>query len=108
VEKPDTYYLTYTAKDKSGNSASELVRKVLVQDTLKPVIALKYGNQLLHKSTAADKGLGNEANPAARYNFMSEQVSGNSYMIGAVAAAALAGLALMAVGKKEEKLSVLV
>jgi hypothetical protein len=102
VEKPATYYLTYTAVDKSKNQATKIVRKVVVQDTLKPVIALKYGSQVLHKSKAADTGVRGEANPASKYIFMAEQVSNNGYMIGAVAAV-VAGIALVATNLRSSK-----
>jgi hypothetical protein len=110
VGSEGTYFLTYTAKDKSGNSAEQIVRTVKVSDTLKPVIALKYGGATIHKSAAADKGVNGETNPAATY-FMAEVAQGsNVAMIGAIAAC-VAGIALVATtltAKKEAALGQLV
>lgn len=36
-----TYYVTYDVRDSSGNSAVQMKRKVVVQDTTKPIISLK-------------------------------------------------------------------
>ena len=106
IEAEGTYKITYTAKDKSNNWAVKIVRTIIVQDTLKPVIALKYGNQIIHKSAAQDTGVRGESNPANKY-FMAEQVSSNGYLIGAVAAV-VAGIALMAMAGKKDGLAVLV
>lgn len=95
VEAAGTYHVTYTATDLSKNHAQQQVRTVVVEDTLKPVIALKFGGSVIHKSGAEDTGLGNEANPAKSY-FMAEQgQSFNAWAIGAIAAS-VAGLALVA------------
>jgi hypothetical protein len=106
-----TYHLTYTAKDKSGNSAQQIVRTIKVSDTLKPVIALKYGDATIHKSAATDKGVNGEANPAVAHYFMAEVAQGsNVAMIGAIAAC-VAGIALVATtmtAKKEAALGQLV
>merc|ERR1712137_457344 len=45
---------------------------VVVQDTLKPVIALKFGNAVVHQGSASDKGVNGETNPAKGY-FMADQ-----------------------------------
>jgi hypothetical protein len=102
IEREGLYYLTYTAKDKSGNDAKNIVRTIRVSDTLKPVIALKYNNRVIHKSTANDKGVRGETNPAGRY-FMAELAQGSSVtMIGAVAAC-VAGIALVATAMTPKK-----
>jgi hypothetical protein len=102
IEKQGTYKLTYTATDKSGNVASVVVRTVKVQDTLKPVIALKYGGAVIHQGAASDKGINGEANPANRY-FMAEQgKSFNAWAMGAIAAS-VAGLALVAYTQRSVK-----
>jgi hypothetical protein len=115
IEKEGTYKLTYTAKDKSANAAKQVVRTIKVSDTLKPVIALKYGGQTIHKSAATDKGVNGESNPAQKYLFgrrlMAEAGQGsNVAMIGAIAAC-VAGIALVAstmTAKKEAALGQLV
>lgn len=95
VEVAAAYTLTYTCTDASNNHAQQKVRTVVVEDTLKPVIALKFGDSVIHKSNAEDKGLGEQSNPAKSY-FMAEQAQGfNAWAIGAVAAS-VAGLALVA------------
>lgn len=102
IESEGLYYLTYTAKDKSGNDAKNIVRTIRVSDTLKPVIALKYNNRVIHKSTANDKGVRGEENPAKNY-FMAELAQGSSVtMIGAVAAC-VAGIALVATAMTSKK-----
>merc|ERR1711865_634854 len=66
-----TYELQYTARDKSGNVAKTLTRKVVIQDTLKPVIALSYKGKDIHIGDASDSALLHDgtvaANPAASH-----------------------------------------
>merc|ERR1712070_410243 len=55
VEAVGTYTITYTATDESSNHCLKDVNKnptrtVVVADTLKPVIGLKYGGKLIHDS----------------------------------------------------------
>ena len=56
--KPGEYVLTYTAIDKAGNKAEELVRKIRVVDTTGPVISLKGKESLSHEAGTvySDKG----------------------------------------------------
>jgi hypothetical protein len=114
IEKEGTYKLTYTAKDKSANSAKQIVRTITVSDTLKPVIALKYGGKTIHKSAAVDEGVNGEANPAATYfvrRLMAEESQGFSSWAIAAVAASVAGLVLVAFNQRsgsEANLSTLV
>ena len=41
-----SYNVTYNVKDEGGNSATEVVRKVMVQDTTAPVISLTGENKM--------------------------------------------------------------
>jgi hypothetical protein len=104
IEVEGTYKITYTAKDKSGNDAEQVVRTVKVSDTLKPVIALKYGNDYIHRSKALDRGVNGESNPARTYwpapVLMAEAAQNNGAMIGAIAAASIAGVALIAMARR--------
>ena len=74
VQRLGTYTVTYRAQDSFGywNDGACLgsrtyVRTVRVVDTLKPVIALRYGGQLFSVGGAADTGVSGEPNPAARH-----------------------------------------
>merc|ERR1711939_550302 len=55
-KKVGTYTVTYTATDSSGNQAASVSRKVVIRDTLKPVIGLKYGagKKYFHVSDSTD------------------------------------------------------
>merc|ERR1712118_273100 len=102
VEKAGTYYTTYSATDKMGN-VGKVVQKVVVQDTLKPVIGLKVGGSVVHQGAAKDTGVQGQKNPAHGYSFMAEQSGTGAFALAGVVAA-LAGVALMAFGgsKKTE------
>jgi len=99
-----TYYLTYTARDKSGNSdcASPMVRTVLVQDTLKPVISLKFGDKFIHIGSAKDKGSNGEKNPAVAHfgpygqNLMAERTMTYAWCLASAVAVASVALAAFA------------
>lgn len=74
VQRLGTYTVTYRAQDSFGNwndgaclGSRAYVRTVRVVDTLKPVIALRYGGQLVSVGGAADTGVSGELNPAARH-----------------------------------------
>jgi hypothetical protein len=64
------YLIQFHVVDNAGNKECQTkVRTVVVRDTLRPVISLHLGGagedkKLIHVSAAADRGLGNEANPA--------------------------------------------
>jgi hypothetical protein len=85
VEAVGTYHVTYRAEDAAGNyndgtttvanrtcsggAQTELVRTVVVIDTLRPVIALKYKNQIIGHSGSADHSTTVQSwrNPASHY-----------------------------------------
>jgi hypothetical protein len=98
VEMADTYHVTYSATDKSGN-VGEFVQAVKVIDTLKPTIGLKIGHAVIHASGATDTGIGGQKNPAHGYfgSFMAE--GGSSAMPLVAMAAAAFGVALLAAQK---------
>jgi hypothetical protein len=111
---PGTYKLTYTAMDKVGNHARDAIRTVVVQDTLKPVIALKYAGKTIHTSGGTDtavtrvsaaKGWNKkEANPAASYfALMAEGATGTGGWALAGLVASVAGLALVVYATKSPK-----
>jgi hypothetical protein len=70
--KVGTYYVKYTAKDAAGNQANTVTREVVIVDTLRPVIGLKYENgPYFHVSDASDTAKLHDGstvkNPAADY-----------------------------------------
>jgi hypothetical protein len=94
VEKVGSYLLTYRVQDSAGNwndgsvdiqkriaatgaaatkactTAHSYIRTVTVVDTLKPVIAMKFGANIFHLSDATDSSeaeSGPKTNPAASY-----------------------------------------
>jgi hypothetical protein len=85
VEAVGTYHVTYRAEDSAGNyndgtttltnktcsggAQAELVRTVVVIDTLRPVIALKYKNQIIGHSDSTDHSTSVQSwrNPASHY-----------------------------------------
>jgi len=95
VEAVGTYHVTYRAEDEAGNfndgssrqsftqlgstnnhtcsggALKELVRTVVVIDTLRPVIALKYKDQIIGHSNSQDHSstLSSWRNPASHYFF---------------------------------------
>jgi len=63
------YLIQFHVVDNAGNKECQTkVRTVVVRDTLRPVISLHLGagedKKLIHVSAAADRGLGQQANPA--------------------------------------------
>jgi len=132
VERTGIYMVTYFAQDTAGNwnyqakdacdgregsrcdGFDDDIRTVHIVDTLKPVIALNYGNEFFQYGDAADTGIaedhgtnnintqaGNVNNPVDRdhphrVSYMAEesQSSVSGWMIGAIASA-VTGLALL-------------
>lgn len=117
VEKAGIYHTQWVCGDKHGNK-DFYSQKVTVKDTLKPVIGLKLGADVIHSTTASDQGLKaglnghvsktNFVNPLYNYKFM-EQVSGvNAWALAGIAAA-VAGVAILAMGgKRNSELEVLI
>merc|ERR1712070_1197979 len=68
VEKTGKYVLTYTATDKSGNTANKVFKTVKVVDTLKPVIELSYGGKTFHKGdvNGHNQGVNGQENPVTK------------------------------------------
>jgi hypothetical protein len=121
TQVPGKYTVTYTATDSSGNPSfganckdqpTSLVRTVIVEDTLKPVIVLTHKDgSILHTSNAADTGLRGVSNGAGiaanepggsnpylvqqQNSLMAEQSTVNGWLIGALASA-ITGVALLA------------
>merc|ERR1711871_1766684 len=106
VESTGTYYITYRVKDSNGNwndnsgctggqSGDENVRTVVIIDTLRPVIQLKYGGNVIHEgagSFASGAANANRGNTTWSHslNLMAEQAtpsSVNGWVIGAVGSA---------------------
>jgi len=120
IETTGTYTVSYTAADKAGNAqckAGGYVRTVVVKDTLKPVIALRYEGKLVHTSSVAGNvGINGQANPAgvafgtaggsnphlvaAQSSLMSEQNNnnsgGSSFVVAAAVVSSVVGVALLA------------
>ena len=111
VETVGTYFITYWAINSVGlrsdgkcrGTSNTYVRTVVIQDTLKPVIQIKYKGNEVAKGGSEDKGTNGEANPAYQGgkdagHFMAEETATstvNGWVIGAVASA-VSGLALLA------------
>jgi hypothetical protein len=85
---PGIYHVVYRAKDSVGNwndgkciGSHQCRRKVVVQDTLKPVIALSYGKETIHVSSASDSPVhdSNLRNPAVSHFLMAEQKADSSW-----------------------------
>lgn len=125
---PGKYRITYTATDASGNPSfgakcpgqkKALVRTVVVEDTLKPVIVLTHTDgAILHTSNANEKGLqgvrnaaglaANEVGGSNPYlvqtnnSLMAEQSTVNGWLIGA-AASAVTGIALLGFSSRRSR-----
>jgi len=71
TKKVGTYYVRYTAKDAQGNKAATVTRKIVIRDTLKPVIGLNYNNKVFHVSDSTDTATLHDGrkvvNPAGKY-----------------------------------------
>lgn len=80
IELTGTYVLTYSATDMNNNAMTgdcEITKTIIVEDTMVPIISLKYRNNQL---------LGGQ--------LMAEAASSNAWLIGAVASA-ISGVALL-------------
>ena len=122
VEAVGTYFITYRAVNSVGlwndgncllNNqpySNNYVRTVIIEDTLKPVIQIKYKGVQVGRSSGADtsnlSGV-TRANPAyadgvKTGHFMAEQASAsvNGWIVGA-AASAVAGLALLGLSQRK-------
>jgi len=106
---PGTYTVVYRVQDSAGNwndgqciGSNICQRKVVVQDTLKPVIALSYGKETIHVSKATDHPIHAPqlANPAVAnfLAFMAEGPSSSMWGAWAIGSAACVGVALVAYG----------
>jgi hypothetical protein len=112
---PGKYTISYRVTDKAGNKQVKVIkRKVIVQDTLPPVISLHYAKKVKNsrdKTWWSDRYNGNPASrPVTRIarhkgknvrkgtnpflHFMAESSSVNGWMMGAIASA-VAGVALL-------------
>jgi len=110
TEKPGIYTVTYSAVDRHGNKndgtckgSKPYIRKVTVQDTLKPIIALKYGGKLIHHGAVSAR------NPARKWSYlnmmavlMAEESSSSVWII-ASAIGAVVGVALVAVASRKKQ-----
>ena len=116
VETVGTYFITYWAINSVGlrsdgkcrGTSNTYVRTVVIQDTLKPVIQIKYKGNEVAKGGSEDKGTNGEANPAYQGgkdagHFMAEETATstvNGWVIGAVASA-VTGLALLGFSQRK-------
>jgi hypothetical protein len=118
VEHVGTYFVTYRVVNSVGlwndgncrGTSNTYVRTVVIEDTLKPVIQIKYKNVEVARSSGADKsnlsGVTRD-NPAYQDgkkagHFMAEETtsSANGWVIGAVASA-VTGLALLGFSQRK-------
>jgi hypothetical protein len=115
-----TFLVTYSVTDPSGNgqndasitgqacpAITQFTRTVVVEDTLKPVIGLKFddgsGNNVFHVHALEDKktnpAMDKDAFPSrVGWSLMAESGAVNGWMVGAIACAAI-GVALLATSK---------
>ena len=122
VEKAGTYYLTYRAVNSvglwndgsclhNGNLATNAapVRTIVIKDTLKPVIQVKYKGVEVGRSDPTNVGTGTNGESNDAYDegvkagsFMAEEStsSANGWVIGAVASA-VTGLALLSLSQRK-------
>jgi hypothetical protein len=101
------YYITYSATDLSGNEAVEVIRKVTIDDTLKPVIVLHersnsaplgdviIGDEHGHEENTTPNAAGNHP-----VSLMAETTSVNGWFIGAIACA-VTGVALLGLATRK-------
>jgi hypothetical protein len=90
TNKVGDYVLTYRAQDSTGNwndgnkctQLSICQRTVTVIDTLRPVIALKYKNTIIHTSSADDTAVHDASlkNPAAKHTFFMAETASRGAM----------------------------
>lgn len=119
IEKTGTYHVTYEAVNSQGTwnygfnyDTCAYVRTVNIVDTLKPIMELKYGSEVVKRTTALDissaSGQANKANTQASADiWMAEEATGtsNSWLV-AAAGSAVTGLALLALSRKQAAVSV--
>jgi hypothetical protein len=121
IEATGVYHVTYEAINSQGTwnygfnyDTCAYVRTVTSVDTLKPIIEVKYGSEVVKRTEALDissaSGQANEANnvaSATMWALMSEQTSStsNSWLL-AAAGSAVTGLALLALSRKQAAVTV--
>jgi hypothetical protein len=121
VEATGVYHVTYEAINSQGTwnygfnyDTCAYVRTVTIVDTLKPIIEVKYGSEVVKRTEALDissaSGQANKANDVASatmWALMSEETSAtsNSWLL-AAAGSAVTGLALLALSRKQAAVAV--
>jgi len=91
VEATGTYHVTYFTRDSYGNkndvtckNSKPYTRKIVVVDTLRPVVSLKYRGVKIQQSAAHFKkqlgGVNAEANPAYDWKFSAGRMRAGSLM----------------------------
>lgn len=106
------YVITFWGNDRVGNQAVNIMRTVIVKDTLPPVISLLHPDSgaVLAQGNKNVVGLDSRTNydavtGAAHHAYMAETTSVNGWFIGAVACA-VSGVALLATSMKKTPTSV--
>jgi len=110
--EPGVYVITFWGNDRVGNQAVNIMRTVIVKDTLPPVISLLHPDSgaVLAQGNKNVVGLDSRTNydavtGAAHHAYMAETTSVNGWFIGAVACA-VSGVALLATSMKKTPTSV--
>jgi hypothetical protein len=110
--EPGVYVITFWGNDRVGNQAVNIMRTVIVKDTLPPVISLLHPDSgaVLAQGDSKVVGLDSRTNydagtGAAHHAYMAETTSVNGWFIGAVACA-VSGVALLATSMKKTPTSV--
>jgi hypothetical protein len=121
VDATGVYHVTYEAINSQGTwnygfnyDTCAYVRTVTIVDTLKPIIEVKYGDEVVKRTEALDissvSGQANKANvkPSSEiWSLMAEEssVTSNSWLL-AAAGSAVTGLALLAFSRKQAAVTV--
>jgi len=97
VEQTGRYVVTYSATDSNSNHCADKddTRTVVVADTLKPVIGLKYGGKIIRSAAL-------QPAPSSYFALMAESASSNSSMVIGAIASAVAGLALFSYASQKK------
>merc|ERR1719247_3574689 len=117
IQQTGVYHVTYEAVNSQGTwnygfnyDTCAYVRTVKVVDTLKPIIELKYGTDVVHRTEALDissasgqANLANTVQSSTIWGLMAEESSSttNSWLL-AAAGSAVTGVALLAFSRKQQ------
>merc|ERR1712072_1134115 len=77
------YHVVYTATDSDGNDADNVIRTVVVKDTLPPVITITHDNKdYAHAGTNYNKYPFSAGYDDSTYDYLPRQQRGSAYQTG--------------------------